>query len=204
MSYKDTYQQAMEKVCANDVWKQQTLEKTRAEQRRKPSFVVWKKTAISAAVLAVVVGTIFVNQNQQHHFSDSLTGTCESDCYFAEQNLGNIPKVAMMQEDESLPLIQFSKENVQEISQKDLPFEINFSNSPKALPIWQKVNEEWRFLGDYPLISSSDAAAFVSASNFQQAGLIYVDSNGYLQPVYHFTSDLSDLYVPAVFREYYQ
>lgn len=210
MSYKDTYQQAMGKVSANDTWKQQTLEKMRAEQHRKPSLVVWKKAAFSAAALAVIVGTVLASQNQQKNSSASLGGISElteSHTYSDEQNLQNMPKVAMMEDNESLPLIQFSKEDVQEISQSNLPFEVNLSNSPQTLPIWQKVKEEWLFLGDYPLISSFDAATLVPEDNFEQVGLIYIASNGYLQPVYRFTAetaDLSDLYIPAIFREYYE
>lgn len=209
MSYKDTYQQAMEKVCTNDAWKQQTLEKMRAEQQHKPCFIVWKKAALSAAALAVIVGTVLVNQNQQQKAADSIAGTNESVAaspYIVEENLGNIPKVARMQQDESLPLIHFSTQSLQEVSQTDLPFEINLSNSAKMLPVWQKIEEEWIFLGDYPLISSTDAAA-LTEGDFQQSDLIYVDSNGYLQPVYHFISkntDISDLYIPALYVEYYE
>ncbi len=213
MSYKDTYQQAMEKICADDAWKQKTLAQMQAQSKSRPAVVVWKKAALSAAALVVVMGGILAQRLFVPSAGEALNAPqpINTNPSVQEDSFENTPRAILSDEiPQDLPPIEFSSQQLEEIDQRDLPFEIDTANAPHMLPIWQKIQGEWEFLGDYPLISEMDAALLVDSMTEQDKSnglLTYVESKGFLQPAYHFhseTTDTAEQYIPAVLGKYYE
>lgn len=209
MKYEDIYKQAMKKVQAQPSWKQDTLQKMLDSQINKQVRFSYKK---SAFVLVACFALLIITKPFISSFFIHSTDSPES--FALSKDHAPMPKIALFNENIDLDLIDFSITDIIPYSIENLPEPVQITTDTAFLPVWKQETDTFTLLGEYPLISSTEAidSSMITMPSQRQktdmvVNLVYVQSAGYLQPAYSVALQSSDLplqYVPAIGGEYYK